>query len=137
MIEEAIVESAAEPILLDGFPRSVAQACALDSTLASHARELAAVVLIDVSDGVAAARISTRAEGRKDDRPETVRERLRVYHEETEPLIDYYETRGILMRVDGARTPDAVTYGIRRVLEPVVAVRLTGDRLGSSRTGPS
>jgi len=74
------------------------------------------------SDGVAAARISTRAEGRKDDRPETVRERLRVYHEETEPLIDYYETRGILVRVDGARTPDAVTYGIRRALEPVVAV---------------
>ena len=53
----------AEQILLDGFPRSVAQACALDSTLAAHARELAAVVLIDVSDGVAAARISTRAEG--------------------------------------------------------------------------
>jgi adenylate kinase len=122
MITEAIADSHGEPIVLDGFPRNVAQANALARALESHGRGLAAVVLIDVPDEVAAVRISGRDEGREDDRPETVRDRLRVYHEETEPLIAYYDARGLLLRVDGARTPDAVNQGIRQVLEKVVAV---------------
>ena len=123
MIEQAITESGGEPILLDGFPRNVTQANALTGVLASRARELAAVVLIDVPDAVAALRIGGRDEGRRDDRPETVRERLRVYHEETEPLVTYYDERGLLLRVDGARTPDAVNAAIREALERTAAVR--------------
>jgi adenylate kinase len=58
-----------------------------------------------------------RHQGRRDDRPETVRERLRVYHGETEPLIGYYEERGLLRRVDGAQSPDAVHHDVRAALD--------------------
>jgi adenylate kinase len=113
---EAIAGHDHAPVLLDGFPRTVAQADALGGALADHGRELTAVVLVDVPDDVVAERISGRQEGREDDRPETVRERLRVYHRETEPLIGYYEERGLLRRVDGARDPDEVQAGLRAVL---------------------
>ena len=105
-----------EPILLDGFPRTVAQADALARTLEAHGRDLTAAVLIDVPDDVVVERIMGRHQGRRDDRPETVRERLRVYHSETEPLIGYYESRGQLRRVDGAQDPDAVHDQVRAAL---------------------
>ena len=73
-------------------------------------------MLFDVPDDVVAERISGRAQGREDDRPETVRERLRVYHRETEPLIDYYASRGLLTRVDGSRGPDEVYERLLRGL---------------------
>jgi len=123
MIEDAILASGDEPIVLDGFPRTVPQAAALTGVLAAQSRELAAVVLIDVPDRVAADRIGGRDQGRTDDLPETVRERLRVYHEQTEPLIAYYEERGLLLRVDGAGTPDTVNESILEVLKKVPSVR--------------
>ena len=58
-----------------------------------------------------------REEGREDDRPETVRERLRVYHRETEPLIAYYDERELLRRVDGAQDADGVAAEVRAQLE--------------------
>jgi len=61
-------------------------------------------------------RISGRHQGRADDRPETARERLRVYHRDTEPLVAYYDARGLLRRVDGSRSPDAVEADIRAAL---------------------
>jgi adenylate kinase len=122
IIGDAIAEAEGAPILLDGFPRNVAQAGALQGALASRARELTAVVLIDVPDDVAATRISGRDEGREDDVPETVRERLRVYHAETEPLVAYYEERALLLRVDGTGAPDAVSAGIREALTAAAAV---------------
>ena len=88
-----------ESIVLDGFPRTVAQADALAEALEPHGRELSSVVLIDVPDDVVMERVSGR--GREDDDPDTVRERLQVYHAETEPLIEYYERRDLLRRVDG------------------------------------
>ena len=74
-------------------------------------------MLVDVPDDEVVERISGRSEGRSDDNPETVRERLRVYHRETEPLADYYEERGLLRRVDGAQSPDAVHDDVRAVLD--------------------
>ena len=103
-----------ESIVLDGFPRTVAQADALAEALEPHGRELTSVVLIDVPDDVVAQRISGR--GRADDAPETVRERLHVYHDETEPLIEYYEQRALLRRVDGTGDPDAVQQRLRGAL---------------------
>jgi adenylate kinase len=102
------------PVLLDGFPRTCAQADALADVLADHDRELTAAVLIDVPDDVVVERISGRGQGRSDDNPETVRERLRVYHEQTEPLIAYYDKRGLLRRVDGGGDPDEVYEQVRR-----------------------
>jgi adenylate kinase len=117
MVREAIASQDGKPILLDGFPRTVAQADALVSALLDRGRELTAAVLVDVPDDVVVERISGRREGREDDRPETVRERLRVYHRETEPLVAYYDERGLLRRVDGAGDPDAVAAGVRAALE--------------------
>jgi adenylate kinase len=104
------------PVLLDGFPRTTAQADALAGVLSGHGRELTAAVLIDVPDDVVAERISARGQGRSDDNPETVRERLRVYHDTTVPLVDHYDRAGLLRRVDGRGDPDAVYAQIRAAL---------------------
>jgi adenylate kinase len=117
MIRDEIARLDGRPILLDGFPRTVAQADALASALQSRGRDLTAVVLVDVPDDVVVERISGRHQGREDDRPETVRERLRVYHRVTEPLVAYYDERGLLRRVDGARDADSVQEEIRAALE--------------------
>jgi adenylate kinase len=104
------------PVLLDGFPRTTAQADALADLLEEQGRELTAAVLIDVPDDVVAERISARGQGRSDDNPETVRERLRVYHDTTVPLIDHYHRRGVLRRIDGRGDPDAVHAQVREAL---------------------
>jgi adenylate kinase len=116
LVQDAIAGLDDRPILLDGFPRTVAQADALAEALAAHGRELTAAIFVDVPDDVAVERISGRQQGRTDDRPETVRERLRVYHRETEPLVAHYEQRGKLRRIDGARSPDAVHDDVRAAL---------------------
>ena len=114
MVRDAIAGAGDSPVLLDGFPRTVAQAGALDDVLSEHGRELTAAVLIDVPDDVVEDRILGRHQGRSDDNPETVRERLRVYHAETEPLVAHYDERGLLRRVDGHGDPDAVYEQVRR-----------------------
>jgi adenylate kinase len=117
MMRDAIARLDGKPILLDGFPRTVAQADALADALQERGRELTAAVLVDVPDDVVVERISARRQGREDDRPETVRERLRVYHRETQPLVAYYAERGLLRRVDGARDADAVEAEVRAALQ--------------------
>ena len=109
MVDDALADTGDRPVLLDGFPRSVAQVEALG-------RDLDAVILIDVPDEVVMERIAGRQDGRADDKPETVRERLRVYHRETEPLVDHYEQQGKLRRIDGAQDPDAVHDDVRAAL---------------------
>jgi adenylate kinase len=116
VIREALGRYEGKPLVLDGYPRTVSQAEALDGALAAHGRELSAAILVDVPDDVVAERISSRHQGRSDDNPETVRERLHVYHRETEPLTAYYERRGLLRRVDGTLDPDAVEAQIRAVV---------------------
>ena len=113
VMRDAIARLDSEPILLDGFPRTVAQADALAHALNDRGRELTAAVLVDVPDDVVVERISARRQGREDDRPETVRERLRVYQRETEPLVAYYREQGLLRRVDGGRDADAVEAAVR------------------------
>jgi adenylate kinase len=110
---------AEQPVLLDGFPRSVGQAAALDAALAQRGRSLARAVLIDVPDAVVVERIARRHQGRADDTPATARERLRVYHRETEPIAALYERRGLLRRVDGSGDPDAVERAVRAALDGV------------------
>ncbi|MEA2405947.1 MAG: adenylate kinase [Thermoleophilaceae bacterium] len=131
--------------LLDGFPRTVGQAEMLEKTLEGRGRELSGVLLIDAPDDEVVRRLSGRrtcAKGnhvyhvdfdppkhedvcdqdgsrliqRDDDKPDTVRKRLGVYHEQTEPLIDYYEERGLLRRFDGTRTQTEVHDHIRATL---------------------
>jgi adenylate kinase len=117
MIEQELEKLHGEPVLFDGFPRTVAQADALAEALGRRDRALTGVVQIDVPDDEVTVRILHRGQGREDDNPETVRERLHVYHGETEPLVRYYDERGLLRRVDGARNVDEVHDAIRAALE--------------------
>jgi adenylate kinase len=141
-------EEAKGGFILDGFPRTTPQAEALDAKLGELGRAVSAVLLIDVSDDEVVRRLGGRrtceAEGhvyhvefnppkvegvcdidgsplivRDDDEPDVIRKRLATYHEKTEPLVAYYEAKGVLERVDGAREPDQVTAELRDLLAAV------------------
>jgi adenylate kinase len=114
VVREAADDFEGKAVLLDGFPRTRAQAEAMTQGLAQLGRELGAAILIDVPDDIVMDRILARQQGRSDDNPETVRERLRVYHEEIDPLVEYYDELGLLRRVDGSGTPDEVYAQVRR-----------------------
>ncbi|MCA1683109.1 MAG: adenylate kinase [Actinobacteria bacterium] len=152
--DELIVAMAAERLqasdaldgfILDGFPRTTAQAEALDGQMKAQARHVTAALLIDVPDEEIVRRISGRrvcvkaghtyhvdfdppkSEGvcdqdgsrlvqRDDDKPDVVRNRLSVYHDKTAPLIDYYDGQGLMRRIDGTRSPAEVHDHIRAVI---------------------
>lgn len=136
---------AADGFILDGFPRTTAQAEALDEAMDRLGRELTAAILIEVSHEEVVRRLSGRRtcvkgghifhvdfdppkkEGvcdicggqlvvRDDDKPDVVRHRLEEYHSKTEPLVSYYEEKGILRRVDGDHPPEEVSDRIRALL---------------------
>jgi adenylate kinase len=145
VIAERIDQKEAEDgFILDGFPRTEPQAEALDKKLHELGREVSAAVLIQVDDDEVVRRLGGRRtcpnghifhvdfdppseEGicdvcgeplsvRDDDKPEVIRHRLDTYHSKTEPLIGYYERKGVLKRVDGDRDPEEVTDEIRALL---------------------
>ncbi len=94
---------AAQGFLLDGFPRTMHQVDALDDYLETHGIEIDAVICLQVDDELLISRLLKRAEieGRADDNEETIRNRMRVYHEETAGLLDHYGHRNLLVTVDG------------------------------------
>lgn len=105
--------------LLDGYPRTVDQAHALDTVLQKDARALDAVVLLEVDTDEVVARLLGRAkiEGRVDDTEEVIRHRQEVYAEQTKPLVELYDTRGVLVTVDGLGDVDEVTERIFAALD--------------------
>ncbi|MGI8414337.1 MAG: adenylate kinase [Solirubrobacteraceae bacterium] len=138
-------EDARDGFILDGFPRTIEQAKALDQQLSELGRRVTAAVLVDVGDENLVQRLSgrrvcvkaghnyhvdfdppkradvcdqdgSRLIQRDDDAPEVIGNRLRVYHEQTEPLIDYYDGRGLMRRIDGTRSPADVHDHIRAVI---------------------
>jgi adenylate kinase len=104
--------------LLDGFPRTLEQAVALDRLLAGNGAALDGVINLLVPEKTLIERMLGRAaqEGRSDDRPETVAERLRVYREKTAPLVEHYRRLGILSEVDGSGSIATVADRIDRAL---------------------
>lgn len=104
--------------ILDGYPRNLAQAAALDELLASLGQSFDAAVQLVVDNEQIIERLAGRAkaEGRADDTPESVRHRLHVYDEKTAPVIDYYRQRGKLAVVNGMGTLDEVFARIVEVL---------------------
>jgi adenylate kinase len=117
IVREAADDFEGKAVLFDGFPRTRAQAEAMTQGLTQLGRELGAAILIDVPDDVVVERILSRGQGRSDDNPATVRERLRVYHGEIDPLLAYYDELGLLRRVDGSGDPDEVYAQVRRSAE--------------------
>jgi adenylate kinase len=144
MILDKIEREGDDGFLLDGFPRTIDQADALADALGARGRRLTAALLIDVPDEELVHRISgrrisrtgrtyhvdydpPRREGvddedgspliqREDDKPETVRKRLETYHEQTEPLVEYYDERNLLRTFDGTKSPNEVHDHIRATL---------------------
>jgi adenylate kinase len=138
-------EDAEDGFILDGFPRTLDQAAALDHHLAELGRRVTAALLIDVPDEEVIRRLSGRrvcvksghnyhvefdppkSDGvcdqdgsrlilRDDDKPEVIQNRLRVYHDQTEPLVAYYDERGLMRRIDGTRPAPEVHDHIRAVI---------------------
>jgi adenylate kinase len=144
MILDCIEKQGEDGFLLDGFPRTIPQAEALGDELDRRGRRLTAALLVAADDDVVVKRLSGRRQcsnghlyheefdppkhagmcdqcgkplfRRDDDDPDKVRTRLETYHRETEPLIDYYEERGLLRRFDGTRSPGEVHDHIRATL---------------------
>jgi adenylate kinase len=117
LVAERLTGGDVPGFVLDGYPRNVAQAEALAGLLASQGLALDAVLFLDVADEVLVARIAGRMDRRADDTEDVVRERLRVYRTETEPLVVYYEERGMLRRIDGDRPIDAVRDAVAAAVE--------------------
>jgi len=145
VVERVDSEEARDGFILDGFPRTEPQAEALEQALSGLGRRLTATLLIDASDDEVIRRLSGRRvckdkghtyhvefdppknEGfcdqdgsalqqRDDDKPETIKHRLEVFHEQTKPLVEHYEQEGLLRRFDGTRSPDEVNGHIRATL---------------------
>lgn len=113
MLEERISEDdARDGFILDGFPRTLPQVSALDALIGEQG--LDRVVLFEVDEDELAQRMLAR--GRADDTEETIRNRFAIYHEQTQPLVDLYRGRGVVVRVDGMGDMDEVT---ERVLAAV------------------
>jgi len=108
-------EDALEGFLLDGYPRTLTQAETLAGILARSGSRLDAVILVEVPDEELVRRASLR--GREDDKEDVVRERLRVYNEQTTPLIGYYTERGLLRAIDGNRPIEEVTASLLGAFE--------------------
>jgi adenylate kinase len=146
-------DDAQDGFILDGFPRTIEQAQALETQLSGMGRRITAALLIDVPDEEVIRRLSGRRmcvksghsyhvefdppkhEGvcdqdgsrlvqRDDDKPEVIENRLRVYHEKTKPLVDYYDKLGLMRRIDGTRDPADVHGHIRAV---IATLRLEED----------
>jgi adenylate kinase len=145
VVERIDSPEALDGFLLDGFPRTLPQAEALEQALDPLGRRLTAVLSIDVDDDEVIRRLSGRRVcernghpyhveldppknpgfcdqdsspliQRDDDREETIKHRLEVFHDQTEPLVEYYEGQGLLRRFDGSRSPDEVHAHIRATL---------------------
>jgi adenylate kinase len=117
-------EDARDGFVLDGFPRTMPQAEALEEMLREIGRDLDVVFEFQLEDEVGRERMLRRAaeEGRADDTPEAIDERLRLYHAETEPLIEYYRARGNLVGIHADRPVQTVFGEIQQALEQM-AVR--------------
>ncbi len=120
LIEDALAQNKTAPgFIFDGFPRTVAQAEALDAMLTRHGKQIDRVVKLEVDSQKLMDRIAKRfaEEGRADDNPEAYKVRLDAYLAQTAPLVPYYERQNKMHRVDGMANVEAVATGIAKSLD--------------------
>jgi len=120
LIREKLGESrAADGFVLDGFPRTFAQAAALDEMLDDLGRKLSVALEFHLPEDVAVERLAGRArkEGRVDDAPDVIRRRLEVFHAQTEPVLEHYRVQGILVQIHAGRSVGEVEAEIQQALE--------------------
>lgn len=125
MIDKRMDEAdCANGVIFDGFPRTLAQAEALDRMLAQKGRPLTAVIRLEVDEEKLVERLHTRIaqtraagkEPRADDTEETLRNRLHVYHTQTEPILPYYQSKGMLHAIDGMQAIEKVEKSVGEIL---------------------
>jgi adenylate kinase len=124
LIEERLGEEDAAPgFVLDGFPRNLAQAEALDAMLEEIGRGLDAVLFFDLPHDVARERLLGRAgqEGRTDDTPDAIARRLAIYEQQTAPVVEHYRATGKLVPLHADRPVDEVFAQIQQALDQVAA----------------
>ena len=120
MIEDRLSQDdAVDGFVLDGFPRNLAQAEALDAMLSAIGRGLDAILFFDPPEEVALERMRGRGEeeGRSDDTPEAMRRRLELYHQQTVPVVEHYRATGKLVPLHASRSVDEVADEIQRALD--------------------
>jgi adenylate kinase len=128
-----------QPVILDGYPRNLDQARKLDEILAQNSRKIDKVIFIELTEAEAIKRIGIRRVcatcgqftsnkekvcpecggklvEREDDKPESVKRRFKIFHEKTEPIIDFYKERGVLVTVNGMPSPEEVREEVRKAL---------------------
>jgi adenylate kinase len=127
LIRERLTDS--DGFVLDGFPRTMAQAEALDDMLAEIGRPLDVVFVLQVPDDVARERLAKRAleEGRADDTPDAIDTRIATYHRETEPIVEHYRARGSLVPIPGTGTVEDVFRHVQDALEQVAQRPVRGS----------
>ena len=126
MIEDRLSRGdTANGFILDGYPRNLAQASALDALLVRIGQPIDCAVQLEVDNELLVERIAGRAkaEGRADDNPESVRKRLSIYNDQTAPVVDFYRQHGMLSVVNGVGTLDEV---FTRILEAIAPAREVG-----------
>lgn len=121
MLEDRLLQSdTANGFILDGYPRNLAQANALDALLTRIGQPMDIAVQLDVDNELLVSRLAGRAkaEGRADDSPEAVRNRLKVYDQQTAPVVDFYRNQGKLAHLDGVGSLDEVFTRIIEAISP-------------------
>jgi adenylate kinase len=110
---------AGEGFVLDGFPRNLAQAEALDEMLEGIGRRLDAILFFDLPDDAATERMLSRGEGRADDLPDVIARRLAIYHEQTEPVVEHYRVTGRLVPLHAGRSIEEVWAEVQEAVEQI------------------
>jgi len=126
LIEDALERHKGAPgFIFDGFPRTIAQAEALDSILAARGQVIDLVLRLEVNEAALIARITKRFEeqGRADDNPDSFKSRLKAYSDQTAPLVPYYQGQGKMIGVDGMADMDAVSASVAGAIDATTRKR--------------